>query len=279
MNIRSVGIAAISLLMIAATSVRAQEQIPDKQPVNPQSQFSEVVPLDTGNQLVSHEVRVMPGITAGVDYQILGVIALGSGSGMQVLCDGTNTHVSVGTKNIQFQYVLQRYTIQKTSPLGNLDVANNSAVYKLRYAIPKARLPWNGGIAFGGDFYVDGPTHFTQPYVVGSLEYGAIRTNIGINWLTGDVPHENGDVFGSLQIAVSPEFVVYVDYSRKDFHKAMINEILLPAVGVDCSACSKDATTAGMSFQFAEEFIVGMGIYDIGDLFAPFGNITYRRNY
>jgi hypothetical protein len=187
-----------------------------------------------------------------------------------------NYAIGYGVGDFQFQYVRQDYSVRATSSSVTVRYDGDADIYKVKYAPHAVKLPWNGRVALGSAFYVDGHDSFAQPYIAISAGGAHGRVNVGANWITGDVP-DNSGMFASVRLAMSPEAVFFADYSSRDFHKTIINDVLLPSAGVDCTGCTGDALTTGISFRLGKDVLATLGLYDTDDLMSPFGSVTYIK--
>lgn len=232
------------------------------------------IALDVGSQLLTSDTQITPGYTIGVDYHMIGQIALVSVYDYRVSADGMNYTIGAGIGDFQFQYVRQDYSIRATYSSITTHDDGDADIYKVKYAPHAVKLPWDGQVAIGSAFYVDGHDSFAQPYVVVSTGGIHGRVNIGANWITGDVPDDSG-MFASVRLALSPEALFFADYSSRDFHKTIINDVLLPSAGVDCTGCTRDAFSSGIAFRIDGNFLATLGLFDMNDLMSPFGSVTY----
>ena len=143
-------------------------------------------------------------------------------------------------------------------------------------------MPLDGTIVFGSLFYdeinsaVD--TRFTQPYVGVSYDLGGLTARAGVNWTRGDVTAKSG-VFSSVQLQIAPGFTIYADYNERDPNKVIINKVILPRWGVDCSECSEDSLNVGVTFLINKWLQGNFGFYDVNDLAAPMGSLSMKFRY
>jgi hypothetical protein len=162
--------------------------------------------------------------------------------------------------------------------------SHHADITKLKWVPPRRllHLPMNGRLAFGNAIYREsaeqGGVKFTQPFAAFDVEYGRARINIGANRLRGDLTSKTGG-FGSFEYEVNPHLVMYADYDDFDFHKVVINNVILPRTDVDCSACDNRAFTIGLSARVGDMGVVHFGMYDINDLKAPTGSLSLKREF
>lgn len=246
--------------------------------------FQPITPLDATTQMLSSDSQVPTDVTVGTDYVLLGTIGKVSADGLRVHAEGANMYTLVGVMNFQVGYARQEYDVTVHGPTGDTGTTHSADVIRVKW-VPDSRvlqLPWNGKIALGSVMYFgsSGSTDvdFVQPYAGLAFEYGRARANVGVNTITGDMPEETG-VYASLQYATSKELVWYVDYSEHDFHKLIINNILAPGAGVDCTNCADDALSAGLAVKIGRYGFMNLGAYDIDDLAAPMGSLSFRKDY
>jgi len=269
----------IKMLLITAAASASESLEPYSY-----EKFQTITPLDATTQMLSGDTQVSNDIVIGSEYVLFGTIGKVSANGIRVHAEGANMFAIIGIMDFQFGYTRQEYYVTSRKPNGDTKFTHSADVAQIKW-VSNSRIihmPCNGRIALGSIFYFGksrgNELDFAQPYASLSFEYGRARAAIGANLITGELPDEAG-VFASLQYAVSPELIWYVDYSEQDFHKTIINRIIVPGAGIDCSGCSEDAVSIGLVVKAGNYGYANFGMYDVDDLASPMGSLSFRKNY
>ncbi len=277
---KSLFIIILMQMLLIAISVSASDSV---EPYSYEA-FQPITPLDTTTQMLSSDTQVPTDVTVGTDYVLFGTVGKVSADGLRVHAEGANMYALVGVQGFQIGYARQEYDVTIHGPTGDTGFTHSADVVRVKWVPDNriVRMPWNGQIALGGMMYFGqssgADVDFTQPYAALAFEYGRARANIGVNWITGDLPEETG-MFASLQYAVNPELVIYADYSEYDFHKLILNNVILPGAGIDCTACADDALSVGLAFKLGDVGYINAGAYDVDDLGSPMGSLSFRKQY
>ncbi len=245
------------------------------------------VPHDTMSFLMTPDaLPVAQDVSAGVQYANYRNVANVELSGTRVHSDGYDGFVSFGYKSFQFGYEHSKYELARTSPVMPQMQDNIQADgLRVKYVFsPEAYdFPMKNSTAVGVIYVTQkggaARTEIYQPFVAVDVEYGRkFDATIGVNYLTGDMDDKAG-VFGSARYSFSDGVMTYLDFNTVDYHKAVINEAIIPYSGVLCSSCSQRSVTSGVIFRIGTAGYANVGMYDISDLSAPFATMVFKLDY
>jgi hypothetical protein len=200
--------------------------------------------LDSTNRFVSSgDGNIGADITLGWDYANLRRIANVNAISRTIHCDAANSYAIVGLNHVQLGYARQVHHVEMEEPGFEDEMNYHWEIMHAKFSPSRGMIPmpFKGNIVFGSLFYYEVnsavDTQFTQPYVGVSYDLGGVTARAGWNWTRGDVTAKSG-VFGAMQLQVAPGFTLYADYNERDANKILINKVILPRWGVDCSDCS-----------------------------------------
>lgn len=235
--------------------------------------------LDTAVRVVSPGAQIAEGLTAGYSFQGLGTIGFSAALNYGVDAECSGVFASYGAGQAQVDHAWQDYTVKINSPAINSSTTRRGEILKVKIVSGKVKLPWGGQLAIGGSRYSESGYSFTQPFIATSIVRGKAKASAGINWTSGNAPSYGAAPFASAQAPVFRSAVAFVDYSARDFSKIIVNNYLLPATGIDCSGCSKDALNFGVAARIGKVASASIGMYDARDLATPFGNLSLNWDF
>jgi len=243
--------------------------------------FKTVSPVNSITQMTTPDNKAATSFTIGGDYLTLGRIANVPASGITVYSDSYEAYALIGMMGLEISAATLKYDLEINNAAGRINRTHPSEIIKVKWA-PDSRLmhlPYKTSLYFGTMVYtgkeIDKGIDFTQPYVALSHDDGILQLNAGYSRTRGDLDVEDG-VFASARVSVNPATVFYVDYNEADYHKLIINHIILPYAGVDCSGCKNDSVSAGLAFKCGDYGYLNIGAYDIADIRSPMGSVSFR---
>lgn len=241
--------------------------------------------LDSTNHFVSSgDGNIGADVTLGWDYVNLRRIANVNSISRTIHCDAANSYAIVGLNHVQVSYTRQAQHVEIDDPNMNEDMNYQWEIMHAKFSPSRSLfpMPFKGNIVFGSLFYYEVnsavDTQFTQPYVGVSYDLGGFTARAGWNWTRGDVTAKSG-AYGAMQLQIAPGFTLYADYNEHDPNKVLINKVILPRWGVDCSDCSEDSVNLGVTFVINNWLQGNFGFYDVDDLAAPMGSLSMKFRY
>jgi hypothetical protein len=272
--------ALICVLSVLPKSIHAEEGPPQ----SGFSNYQRITPLDSTSQMLFGDAQTRSGASFSLDGIAFGEIGKVIEEGVRIHAQGVNLNVAYGIEEFEIGYSHQRYDITSHAPAGDVRDTHEADILKVKWSPDRdtLKLPWSGRVALGGVMYFDNAgnalvarSNFSQPFAGVSFDFDRARLNVGAQWITGDVPDGAG-LYASFQIAVNPEMVFYVSYSERDLHKTILNNIVVPRMGIDCSSCDNKAVSTGIVFRIKRDSYLNIGGYDVFDLGSPMGSFTYN---
>lgn len=249
---------------------RSNEQAADtvEKTVNPKTPSA-------GLKALSPTTVITQGYALSMEYNPMGTVGKVSATNSEVNSDGMNISVSYGEKSLQARYTRRVYNTEAILTTGTKDLNADADVLDIKYRPEDIKIPWNGSIALGAFYYVNGNEEFTQPYGVFSTSFENIDVNAGVNSVFGDVLYKNG-FFISLGYKIIPELSLFVDYSSVDSNKSIVNSLILPQAKINCNKCSLDSTSLGLIYKFSPNMNVLLAMYDVNDIDSFFSSVSYE---
>lgn len=241
--------------------------------------------LDSTNRFVSSgDGNIGADVTLGWDYANMRRIANVTAIGRTIHLDSANSYAIVGLRHIQLGYtrLVQHVEVSDTNFESEINYHWEIMHAKWTPSRQMMPLPYKGRLVLGSLFYYEmnssADTRFNQTYMGAAYDYGGLTLRGGVNWTRGDVTAKSG-IFGSAQLQIAPGFTVYADYNERDANKLLINKVILPRWGVDCSECAEDSLNVGVTFLIDSWLQGNFGFYDVNDLAAPMGSVSMKFRY
>lgn len=277
--------AAAGLLLFGQSAVFASDasdlDIAERVSFN---RYGSVSPLDAASMFAPPDVQSRTFMITGGDYISLGNIANISSMNTWVHADGGDYFTTISVRGLQVTGGRQVYNVVTNAATGKTTMNHVAEFARLKLS-PRARvinLPHGGRVAIGTAMYRDRSfsprKEFSQPFAAVGFDYRSLHVSAGANRTYGDFSRMWG-YFASAELAVHKGVAVYSSYDRRDFNKLIINKIILPRAGFDCSNCKDDALSAGVAFKAGSMLFANAGMYDIGDLKVPVGSLSVRWQY
>lgn len=292
--------AVIAAFLFFSTCLRAEPAAaPAAAPIS--AAGSDMAAMKTNNgdnavqaygQFMAPYTRMKYSAETSASYYNYGRIGFIPAGGFSVDCKSYAYNAGYSNAGFQLEFSKRFFRMNSYLPQGKLTANKHSDIMKVSYTYEFHNSPMHAQMAVGGLAYLDGATHFSQPFAMVSMGSEAVRVSAGANWLsnhTGAVTDAGLSAFGAVQVAVNKKAGFFADYNKRDFQKAIMNDYLLPAVGVDCSMCKKQSLSAGLSMNTYRKIRLtqrgsrvntaisgSFGIFDINDLKAPFGSLLFN---
>ncbi len=237
--------------------------------------------LDSTVNMLSPDVYIAPGLTTGADYVNYNAVArvADAGTSADAESGGAWAIVGMGTVSVGYKRMVTQATLHQPSYSGSNTY--DADVYTVKWAPGKRikMLPANGQLTLGSVLYFERTHHndynFQQHFAALGFDFGEVRIKGGYNWTEGLLSGNQG-AFASFQWELVDNWLLFADYSRKDFNKLVINDLLLPRLGFDCSRCPDDATSVGLSARLDNNIFATAGMYDTNDVEAFMGSLSMK---
>ena len=268
-------------LMLFFTAVAAVASPMGDMPYKPERPYPA---MDSNSRFLSPDGVIDDALTIGTEYAELRRIANIPTANKSVTSDTGNAYAIVGLGRMQlgFTRVVNHLTIKEIGQRNDINHHGDIFMLKILPSRQMFPLPFNGNAMVGALYFQENghqnEIYFTQPFVGMQFDMGGARVKAGWNWTDGDIETTSG-WFAGVQAELMKDFVLFADYNEKDINKVVINKIILPKMGIDCTDCDDSSLTFGISFKMFDFMYANLAFYDVQDLSAPMGSVSMKFRY
>ena len=241
-------------------------------------------PLDSTSPMLSPDPHITSEATTGADYVNSDSVANVSSIGYSADAETGGPWIIVGVGTVQVGYKRMFTQMTMYRPGYNGSNTYEADVYNIKWAPNRhiKALPANGQLSVGSIMYFERTSqndyNFQQHYASLGFDFNDLRLKAGYNWTEGRMAGNDG-LFASMQWEFTDNWMMFVDYSDKDFNKIVVNDVYLPRLGFDCTDCRDDSTNVGITTRFEEKMYATLGMFDAQDIQAIMGSLSVKWDY